>query len=81
MVRAVVRQRERANTAVSHKLVRVVYSMLTRGEAFVDQGQQCYEEQQRQRGIAASGDALPPSDSSSSQCTDSMKINLSRRVS
>ncbi len=27
--------------------------MLTRGEAFVDQGQQRYEEQQRQRSIAA----------------------------
>jgi transposase len=27
--------------------------MLTRGEAFVDQGQQRYEEQQRERSIAA----------------------------
>jgi hypothetical protein len=32
---------------------RMVYFMLTRGEAFVDQGQQRYEEQQRQRSIAA----------------------------
>ena len=31
----------------------MVYFMLTRGEAYVDQGQQHYEEQQRQRGIAA----------------------------
>ena len=31
----------------------MVYFMLTRGEAFVDQGQQYYEEQQRQRSIAA----------------------------
>jgi hypothetical protein len=31
----------------------MVYFMLTRGEAFVDQGQQRYEEQQRQRSIAA----------------------------
>lgn len=43
----------RANTAVAHKLARLVYFMLTRGEAFVDQGQQHYEEQQRQRSIAA----------------------------
>jgi transposase len=43
----------RANTAVAHKLARMVYFMLTRGEAFVDQGQQRYEEQQRQRSIAS----------------------------
>ncbi|MBW7886105.1 MAG: IS110 family transposase, partial [Caldilineaceae bacterium] len=43
----------RANTAVAHKLARMVYFMLTRGEAFVDQGQQRYEEQQHQRSIAA----------------------------
>jgi transposase len=43
----------RANTAVAHKLARLVYFMLTRGEAFVDQGQQRYEEQYRQRSIAA----------------------------
>ncbi|MBC8725857.1 IS110 family transposase [Paraburkholderia sp. 31.1] len=43
----------RANTAVAHKLARMVYFMLTRGEAFVDQGQQRYQEQQRQRSIAA----------------------------
>jgi transposase len=43
----------RANTAVAHKLSRMVYFMLTRGEAFVNQGQQHYEEQQRQRSIAA----------------------------
>ena len=43
----------KANTAVAHKLARMVYFMLTRGEAFVDQGQQRYEEQQRQRSIAA----------------------------
>lgn len=33
-----------ANTAVAHKLARMVYFMLTRGEEFVDQGQQRYEE-------------------------------------
>ena len=42
-----------ANTAVAHKLARMVYFMLTRGEEFVDQGQQHYEEQQRQRSVAA----------------------------
>jgi transposase len=43
----------RANTATAHKLARMVYFMLTRGEAFIDQGQQHYEEQQRQRSVAA----------------------------
>ena len=43
----------RANTATAHKLARMVYFMLTRGEAFVDRGQQHYEEQQRQRSVAA----------------------------
>jgi transposase len=43
----------RANTAVAHKLARMVYFMITRGEDYVDQGQRHYEEQQRQRSIAA----------------------------
>jgi hypothetical protein len=43
----------RANTATAHKLARMVYFMLTRGAAFVDQGQQRYEEQQRERSVAA----------------------------
>jgi transposase len=43
----------RANTAVAHKLARMIYFMITRGEDFVDKGQQHYEEQQRQRSIAA----------------------------
>ncbi|MFN8867636.1 MAG: IS110 family transposase, partial [Pseudomonadota bacterium] len=43
----------RANTAVAHKLSRMVYFMLTRGEEYVDQGRERYEEQQRQRSIAA----------------------------
>jgi len=43
----------RANTATAHKLARLVYFMLTRGAQFVDQGQQRYEEQQRQRSISA----------------------------
>jgi transposase len=43
----------RANTALAHKLARMIYFMLTRGEDYVDKGQQQYEEQQRQRSIAA----------------------------
>jgi transposase len=43
----------RANTATAHKLARMVYFMLTRGEAFVDEGQQRYEDQQHHRSIAA----------------------------
>lgn len=31
----------------------MIYFMLTRGENYVDQGQQHYEEQQRERSIAA----------------------------
>lgn len=31
----------------------MIYFMVTRGEDYVDQGQQKYEEQQRQRSIAA----------------------------
>ena len=42
-----------ANTATAHKLARMVYFMLTRGETFVDLGQQRYDEQQRLRSIAA----------------------------
>jgi transposase len=42
-----------ANTATAHKLARMVYFMLTRGEDFVEQGQQHYEEQQRLRRIDA----------------------------
>lgn len=41
----------KANTA--HKLARMLYFMLTRGEAILDQGQQRYEEQQRPRSIAS----------------------------
>jgi transposase len=43
----------RANTATAHKLARMVYFMLTRGEAYVDKGRQHYEEQQRQRSITS----------------------------
>ena len=43
----------RASTATAHKLARMVDFMLTRGEAYVDQGQQHYGKKQRQRSIAA----------------------------
>jgi transposase len=42
-----------ANTAVAHKLARMVYFVLTRGEEFVDKAQQHYEEQQLARSVAA----------------------------
>jgi len=32
----------------------MIYFMLTRGKAFIDKGQQHYEQQQRHRSIAAS---------------------------
>ncbi len=41
------------NTATAHKLARMAYFMLTRGEDLVDMGQQHYEEQQHQRSAAA----------------------------
>ena len=43
----------RANTAVAHKLARMIYFMLTRGESYVDHGKPHQEEQQRERSIAA----------------------------
>lgn len=43
----------RANTATAHKLARMVYFMLTRGQAFVEQGQKRYDEQQKLRAVAA----------------------------
>lgn len=42
-----------ANTAVIHKRARTVYFMLTRGEEFVDQGQQRYEVQQLARSVSS----------------------------
>jgi transposase len=43
----------RANTATAHKIARMIYFMLTRGETYVDQGQHRYEAQQRERNLAA----------------------------
>ena len=39
----------KAVTAAAHKLARLIYVMLTRGEEYTDQGQQYYEERYRQR--------------------------------
>jgi transposase len=39
----------RAITACAHKLARLIYTLVTKGEAYVDQGQAYYEEQHRQR--------------------------------
>ena len=43
----------RAITAVAHKLARLIYFMLTRGEEYVDRGQAYYEERHRQRVLAS----------------------------
>ncbi|KLU24028.1 transposase [Caballeronia mineralivorans PML1(12)] len=39
----------KAVTAVAHKLARLIYAMLTKGTAYVDQGQAYYEERYQQR--------------------------------
>jgi transposase len=39
----------KAVTATAHKLARLIYVMLTRGEEYTDQGQQYYEERYRER--------------------------------
>jgi transposase len=39
----------KAVTAAAHKLARLIYAMLTKGAAYVDQGQTYYEERYRQR--------------------------------
>lgn len=39
----------KAITATAHKLARLIYTMLTKGTEFVDQGQDYYEERYRQR--------------------------------
>ena len=42
----------KAVTAAAHKLARVVYAMLTKGEEYTDRGQAYYEERYRQRVVA-----------------------------
>ena len=39
----------KAITAAAHKLARLIYTMLTKGEAYTDQGQDYYEERYRER--------------------------------
>ena len=39
----------KAITATAHKLARLVYFMLTKGQAYVEAGQQYYEERYRER--------------------------------
>lgn len=39
----------KAVTAAAHKLARLIYTMLTRGEEYTDQGQAYYEERYRER--------------------------------
>jgi hypothetical protein len=39
----------KAVTAAAHKLARLIYAMLTRGEEYTDQGQDYYEQRYRQR--------------------------------
>ena len=39
----------KAITAAAHKLARLIYTMLTKGEEYVDQGQEYYEERYRER--------------------------------
>ena len=39
----------KAVTAAAHKLARLIYAMLTRGEEYTDQGQDYFEERYRER--------------------------------
>jgi len=41
----------KAITAVAHKLARLIYTMLTKGEEYTDKGQEYYEERYRQRAM------------------------------
>ena len=39
----------KAVTAAAHKLARLIYAMLTKGQAYLDQGQDYYEERESAR--------------------------------
>ena len=41
----------KAVTAAAHKLARLIYTMLTRGKEYTDQGQEQYEQQYRERAL------------------------------
>jgi transposase len=43
----------KAVTAAAHKLARLIYAMLTRGQEYTDQGQDYFEERYRQRVVAS----------------------------
>lgn len=43
----------KAVTAAAHKLARLIFTMLTRGEEYTDQGQDYYEERYRERVLRA----------------------------
>ena len=43
----------KAVTAAAHKLARLIYTMLTKGEEYTDQGQEYYEERYRERVLRA----------------------------
>ena len=43
----------KAIAAAAHKLARLIYLMLTKGEAYTDQGQDYYEERYRERVLRA----------------------------
>ena len=41
----------RANKATAHQLARMIYAMLTRGEAYVERGIETFEQHRREREI------------------------------
>jgi hypothetical protein len=43
----------KAVTAAAHKLARLIYTMLTKGEQYTDQGQDYYEHRYRERVLRA----------------------------
>jgi len=43
----------KAVTTAAHKLARLIYTMLTRGEQYTDQGQDYFEERYRERVLRA----------------------------
>ena len=43
----------KAVTAAAHKLARLIYAMLTKGQEYTDQGQDYYEERYRERVLRA----------------------------
>jgi hypothetical protein len=48
----------KAVTTAAHMLARLIYAMLTQGQAYTDQGQDDFEERYRQRAWPASAGVL-----------------------